>query len=208
MERKRGQVATMTAQPCRWTLEYAILRMNATTCKCLILQRSYLLNCFWLLSDVIFSGKVGPLAIVLQDLASVAKVNSTAKSDPLVRFYILGWLTKFFTFLCGSCWLKRKQEDQSFGCLLRESQLPIIYQIRNQVIFDYHPQQPWHMSNKARSLVVKYRVFSQSTEIKNVSHCRIDVVELNLEKPKAETGECKEASVYIVGSENLFKVNK
>ena len=64
------------------------------------------------------------------------------------------------------------------------------------------------MSNKARSLVVKYKVFSQSTEIKNVSHCRIDVVELNLEKPKAETGECKEASVYIVGSENLFKVNR
>ena len=55
-------------------------------------------------------------------------------------------------------------------------------------------------------MVVKYKVFSQSTEI-NISHCRIDVVELNLEKPKAETGECKEASVYIVGSENLFKVN-
>ena len=99
MERKRGQLATMTAQPCRWTLEYAILRMNATTCKWHNFQRNYLLNCFWLLSDVIFSGKVGPLAIVLQDLASVAKVNLTAKSDPLGRFYILGWLSNLFLFL-------------------------------------------------------------------------------------------------------------
>ena len=37
---------------------------------------------------------------------------------------------------------------------------------------------------------------------------RIDVVELNLDKPNEETGECKEASVTIVGSDNLFKVKR
>ena len=64
------------------------------------------------------------------------------------------------------------------------------------------------MSNKARSLVVSsIKCFVMTPETDGL-HCRIDVVELNLEKPKAETGECKEASVYIVGSENLFKVNR
>ena len=84
-------------------------------------------NCFWLLRDVIFSGKVGPLAIALQDSASVAKVNSIAQRSAWTLLYF-ELTDKSFSFWWQ---LLAQKETRGPKLWLHTSRIPITHHLPN-----------------------------------------------------------------------------